>query len=123
MANPNIVGLNTISGISTGIALTTTPTVFISNPTSSNKVIKVNDIIISNTSASYSNAYVRYLPTSSVGAGISFGIAGNVGISTGSSLVALDKASSIYLNENQSLTAYASANSTLELVASFEEIS
>ena len=56
------------------------------------------------------------------GAGTTVAIANGIDITAKSSLVVLDKASSIYIEESRSLVALASANTSIDLIASYEDI-
>lgn len=124
MAAPNIVGVTTITGITTCAALSTTPQVCISNTVGSNQVFKINNILIANKDGTNAaNVFVKFHHASSVGGGVSFTIAHEISVAADTSLVVLDKASAIYLEENKSITAYASANDDLDFIASFEKIS
>jgi len=123
MAAPNIVGVTTITGITTSVALTTTPLTFISNPNNSNCVYKLNNILVSNKDGtSAANLFIRFHPFGATGAGSSFAMAHEISVAADTSLVVLDKASAIYLEENKSIVAYASAAGDLDLIASFEII-
>ncbi len=121
MAAPNIVGLTTITGITTSVALTTGSLTILSNASNSNSVYKINTILAGNKSGSTANVSVYY-NTSAAGAGTTFTVANAIDVVTKSSLVILDKASSFYLEENRSITAIASANSAIDLIISYEII-
>jgi len=124
MAAPNIVGVVTVTGITTALNLTTSSTVFLANSTNSGKVMKVNSIIVSNIDGSSSaDVNIKYHTASTTGAAPTFSIAHTIAVAADSTLIALDKASTIYLQEGQSLTASASANSDLDIICSYEEIS
>jgi hypothetical protein len=124
MANPNIVGVTTIVGITTFLNLTTTDaTVLLSNAASSNKVFKVNTIVVANDDGAAAADITIKLHDAAAGAGTSFALASTVAVTQDSTLIALDKASSIYLEENRSITVTASAANDLDVVCSYEEIS
>jgi len=124
MSAPNIVNVTTITGITTYKTLTgNTETVFLNAPASTNEVIKVNNVIIANTTSTSVNATVSYR-TAAAGGGTAFKIANSTPISAYSTLVLIDKSSSIYLEENTSLTATSSSVSgLLDIICSYEEIS
>lgn len=124
MAAPNIVGVSTIIGISTFITLSTTSaTVFLSNAANSGKVLKVNNIIIGNIDgAATANITLRIHPAAS-GGGTGIAFANTIDVAADSTLVIIDKAASFYLQENQSLTATASAADDLSVLCSYEDIS
>ena len=124
MAAPNIVGVVTVTGITTALNVTTTPTVFLGNAVNSGKVMKVNSIIVSNIDgSSAADINIKYHTASAVGAGTSISLAHTISVAADSTLVALDKASTIYVQEGQSLVSYASANGDLDITCSYEEIS
>ena len=122
MAAPNIVNVATITGITTGRALTTTLTTgLVMNPASSGKVFKINSIIVSNVDGT-NNADVSmefYDATNTT----AFRLASTVTVPADSTLIVSDKNSSFYLEEGDLLRGGASANSDLEAVISYEEIS
>tara|TARA_R100000008_G_C3527791_1_gene137537 strand:- start:27 stop:395 length:369 start_codon:yes stop_codon:yes gene_type:complete len=122
MAAPNIVNVSTITGITTGRALTTSlTTALVMNPASSGKVFKINSIIVSNVDGT-DNADVSmefYDATNTT----AFRLASTVTVPADSTLIVSDKNSSFYLEEGDLLRGGASANSDLEAVISYEEIS
>lgn len=123
MAAPNIVGVTTITGITTFVSLSSTnPTVIVSNPASSDYVYKINSIVVSNIDGTNSADITIKLHNTAAGAGTSFSIATTVPVNADSTLVVLDKASSIYLEENRSITATASAANDLDVICSYEAI-
>ena len=120
MAAPNIVNVATITGISTGKALTTSTTAnLVMNPASSGKVFKINSVIVSNVDgSSAADLTLKYFDGTS-----NFDIANVVTVPAKTTLVAVDKNASIYLEEGCQLRGGASANSDLEAVITYEEIS
>ena len=48
MTAPNIAGLTTVTGKSVGVAVGTSATDLVANAASSNKVFKINSVVISN---------------------------------------------------------------------------
>lgn len=124
MTAPNIVGVSTITGKTVYNSLSSTsPTVLLSNAASSSVVLKVNNISVSNDSASGSTAKITVtINDAAAGGGTAYNIANNVGIASESTLVIMDKASSIYLEEDKSIVVTASASNSLDVVCSYEEI-
>jgi hypothetical protein len=119
MANPNIVNVTSILGKTAVLAVTTTPTDIVSTNSSSNTVVKINNLIVSNidgTSAADVNA-------SLFRGDVEYKVAHTIAVPADSSLVVLDKGTSIYLEEGDSLRLTASANSDLQAVCSYEVIS
>ena len=125
MANPNIVSVNSIFGNTTGIALTTTlTTVLLANGTASGKVYKVESIMVANVDGTNAADVTIDFHTAANGtAGSSFALAATLSVPADATLNLIDKNSSFYLMENQSIIGGASANSDLEVVISYEDIS
>ena len=125
MANPNIVSVNSIFGNTTGIALTTTlTTVLLANGTASGKVFKVESIMVANVDGTNAADVTIDFHTAANGtAGSSFALAATISVPADATLNLIDKNSSFYLMENQSIIGGASANSDLECVISYEDIS
>jgi hypothetical protein len=124
MARPNIVGLGTIVGFTTvKSTANSSETVFLDHVAASlNKVMKVNSIIVTNTTSTSVNATVS-LRNASGGSGTAFKLTNSTPIAAYSSLVVIDKASALYLEENRCLTITSSSGSgLLDVTSSYEEI-
>ena len=124
MANPNIVGVTTITGVTDSFSLADTNAVTILNNTAgSNKVFKVNTIIVANDDGtSAADITVTLFPQDDAG-GTGTKIAHTIQVTADSTLVLIDKASSFYLKEDRSIQATASAGDDLDVTISYEEIS
>lgn len=124
MAAPNIVGVTTIVGITTFLNLSTSSaTVLLSNAASSGKVFKVNSIIVANDDGTNTANITVSINSAAAGGGTAFKLAHTIDVAADSTLVVIDKASSIYLEENKSLVVTASAADDLDVICSYEEIS
>ena len=124
MANPNIVSVNSIFGNTTGIALTTTlTTVLLANTSSSGKVFKIESIMIANVDGTNAADVTIDWNTNAGGTGTSIALAATISVPADATLNLVDKNSSFYLMENQSIIGGASANSDLECIISYEDIS
>ena len=124
MANPNIVSVNSIFGNTTGIALTTTlTTVLLANAAASGKVFKIESIMIANVDGSSAADATIDWNTNAGGTGTSIALAATISVPADATLNLVDKNSSFYLMENQSIIGGASANSDLECIISYEDIS
>jgi len=124
MANPNIVSVNSIFGNTTGIALTTTlTTVLLANASSSGKVFKIESIMIANVDGTNAADVTVDWNTNAGGTGTSYALAATISVPADATLNLVDKNSSFYLMENQSIIGGASADSDLECIISYEEIS
>ena len=123
MAAPNIVGINTVIGITTMRSLgDTNATTLVSNPAGSNYVYKINTIIVSNDDGTNSADITVALHDQDDGGGTAHKIAHTVAVAADSTLVVIDKASSIYLEEDRSIVVTASAGDDLDVLCSYESI-
>jgi len=117
MAAPNIVNVSTITG-KTGVqAVGTSATAIVTNTAGSNKVIKVNSLLVSNVenSTAYSITVDIYRSATA------YRFATAVSVPANSTLDLLNK--SIYLEEGDTLRLTANSANKLEAIASYEEIS
>lgn len=126
MANPNIVGVSSILGNTSSFLVTTNTnpfaTALVNNPAASGKIYKINTILASNTSnANVSSVSVRLFSQDDLG-GTGFQLASNISIPASSTLVVLDKNSSIYLLEDRSIGVTANTANTIAITTSWEEI-
>ena len=123
MANPNIVAVVSIFGMTTGITMSTTAnTVLLVNATSSGKVFKIESVLAANVTSAATNV-VFGINTSATGGGTTFEMAQNISVPSSATLSIIDKNNTFYLLENQSLVGSASASSSIDLVISYEDIS
>ena len=124
MTAPNIVGVTTITGKTDIFSLgDTSPATILNNAASSNKVFKVNTIIVANDDGSNNADITVTLHPEDDAGGTGVQIANTIEVAADSTLVLIDKASSFYLTEDRSITATASAGGDLNVVISYEEIS
>lgn len=119
MAAPNIVNVTTITGKTALANATTVASNVVVNPASSNTVLKLNSIIVSNVDGT--NA--ADVTVSILRASNSFAIASTVSVAADASLVVISKENTIYLEEGDAITCVASANNDLQIICSYEEIS
>lgn len=124
MAAPNIVNVSTITGKSAVVDLTTTSaTAVVSNPASSGKVFKINNIVVANVDgASAADITINYYSQDDIG-GTATQIVSTVSVPADASLIVMDKNTSIYLEEDRSIGATAGAANDLKVICSYEEIS
>ena len=124
MAAPNIVDVTTITGKSAVVDLTTTAaTAVVSNAAASGKVFKINSLVVSNVDGTNAaDITVSYYSEDDIG-GTATQIVSTVSVSADTTLVVIDKNTSIYLEEDRSIGATASAANDLKVVVSYEEIS
>lgn len=124
MAAPNIVNVTSIYGKSAVVDLSTTSaTSVLSNAASSGKVFKINSLIVSNVDGtSAADITVSYYSAATIG-GTATQIVSTVSVPADSSLVVIDKNTSIYLEEDKSIGATAGSASDLKVLISYEDIS
>jgi hypothetical protein len=121
MAAPNLVNVSTITAKSLQAALTTTLTTeLLANAAASGKVFKVNNIIVANIDGTNA-ADVSLFITKSGGSPIA--IASTISVPADSTLVAIDKNSSIYLEEGDNIEGGAGADNDLVVTINYEELS
>jgi hypothetical protein len=134
MAAPNIVNVATITGSIAYQSLTNTnDNSLISNAASSGKVLKINNIFVSNVNGvaaatvtlSYRSAAnaVTDGTLATASSGTAYRIAYQISVPANTTLMLLDKAGALYLPENSSISVQAGTASYLEVTASYEQIS
>ena len=118
MAAPNIVNVTSIYGKVATLAVTTGATAIVSNSIGSNRVFKINSLIIANVNgtAAADITVDHYRGTTATR------LALTVSVPNDATLVVLSKDTSIYLEEGDAIRLTASINSYLEGVCSYEEI-
>jgi hypothetical protein len=123
MANPNIVGVSTIFGVTTPITLSTTAaTSILSNPSNSGIVYKINTITAANTNGTAAADFSLYYYNAASLGGTQFKLAFTISVPADSALVVVDRASSFYLEENRSIGAQASIGNYIDVICSYEQI-
>jgi hypothetical protein len=115
MANPNIAELTTIIGQTNGLNLTTSIQSLISNGASTNQIYKVNNLLACNKTDADATVSV----TVNIN-GTNYELVSELTIPGRSTIDIVD--GPIYLTENSSISALASANTTVDLLGSFEKI-
>ena len=130
MANPNIAAVTTILGTTTYLTPSgTTAVVLLPNAASSNKVFKINQIVVANTTATAANATVSIYTNGAVAqgsapsGGTAFPVASAIPVPGNASLIVVDKTTAIYLQEGTSITVTSGTGSALTYSISYEDIS
>lgn len=124
MAAPNIVNVATITGKTSLTALAdTNATSIVSNAASSGKVFKINMIQVANVDGTNAADISIDVHNAAAGGGTGYALASTISVPADASLVILDKNTALYLEEDQSIVATASAGGDLEVIVSYEEIS
>ena len=120
MANPNIVNVTSIYGNTTYLipANTAVNTWATLTPTAGS-INKVNNIVVSNVTAS-AVAVTVSVNSAAGGGGTPYRIAYQVSVPANASLIVVDKTTSFYVGETQSVVVTVGTASALELTAGYE---
>tara|TARA_R100000027_G_scaffold64942_1_gene58936 strand:+ start:97 stop:465 length:369 start_codon:yes stop_codon:yes gene_type:complete len=119
MAAPNVVNVSSIIGKTQGSALTTSNADQLVCAT--DKLVKVNSIIVANVDGS-STADVDVSFVDSSSGNLVLHLAKGVTVPSKSTLIVLGKDAPIYLEEGDKIQAKASAAGDLEIIISYEEL-
>lgn len=129
MANPNIVNVTSILGTTTYLTPSaTTAVVLLPNAAASGTVMKINQIVVSNTTASAANTTVAIYTNGAVAqgsapsGGTAYPVVSVISVPTGASLIVTDKTTSIYLMEGTSISVTSGTTSALTYTISYELI-
>ena len=124
MAAPNIVNISSMLGKTDATSLTTTSaTSILNNPASSNKVLRVTSIRVANVDGTNpANITVSYYSEDDLG-GTANDMIQSKSVGANTNLDVVTTATPIYLEEDKSLGATASAANDLIVFVTYEEIS
>jgi hypothetical protein len=130
MANPNIVNVTTIQGNTTYLTpAVITSVVLLANAAASNKVFKINQIVVANTTTSVANTTVSIYTNGAVAqgsapsGGTAFPVVFGTAVPGNASLIVVDKTTAIYLQEGTSIAVISGTASALTYSISYEDIS
>ena len=122
MANPNIVNVASIYGSTSYlIPANTSATTWTALTPSAGTVNKVNNIVASNVTGS-AVAVTVAINSAAAGAGTNYRISYQISVPANASLIVVDKSTSIYVGEAQSIVVTVGTGSAIELTSSFEAI-
>lgn len=131
MAAPNILALNTATGKTTYLTPSgTSAVVLLQNAASSNKVLKINQIVAANVNGTnavdctvsiYTNGGVAQ--GSAPSGGTAFPIASTISVPADASLIVVDKTTAIYLEENSSIIVTSGTANGITYSISYEDLS
>lgn len=131
MAAPNILALNTATGKTTYLTPSgTSAVVLLQNAASSNKVLKINQIVAANVNGTnavdctvsiYTNGGVAQ--GSAPSGGTAFPIASTISVPADASLIVVDKTTQIYLEENSSIIVTSGTANGITYSISYEDLS
>jgi len=117
MAAPNIIAPTTINGKTAVLAITTAATAIVTNSAASGKVLKIDQLLISNVDGT-NNATVN---VDIFRSSVAYSLAYLMTVPAGATLDIIS--SRVYLEEGDTLRLTASADSDLQGVCSYEDIS
>lgn len=118
MTAPNIVYTQSLQGKLALTAVITSPTDLVANESNSNKVLKINCVIISNIDSANSASITVDIYRS----GVAYRVVSGVPVSPNTSFTPIDKSLTIYLLEGDTLRVTGSADNRLQAICSYEEI-
>jgi hypothetical protein len=118
MAAPNIVNVSSITGKTTPLIVTTANQDIVSNALSSNRLLKINSVLVSN----INGASAAQITVSLIRASTEYRLASTIFVPANASLVVVSKDAQIYLEEGDSLRVIGSANNFLHAICSYEII-
>lgn len=123
MAAPNLRDVTSILGKTAALSLAdTSATVLLNNAAASNKVLKVNSIIVANDDGINAANITLSYNSEDDGGGTAFNLAFTVQVLPDVAIVLIGKDTPIYLEEDRSLVVTASAGGDLDVVCSYEEL-
>lgn len=124
MAAPNIVNVATITAkTASATPAVNTATILLANAASSGKALKINMIVCANVDGTTAYSTTVAINSAADGSGTSFPIASTVSVPANASLIASDKSTSFYLEENKSIVVTSSTASKFAYTVSYEELS
>jgi hypothetical protein len=121
MTTPNLLNLTSITGTNAELTpANTTANVLVANAIGSNQLLKVNQVVAANVNGAATVNATLAINSLASGAGTSYPIASAVPVPISASLIIVDKTTTVYLNENQSLVVQSGTASGLSYTASYE---
>jgi len=123
VANPNIVNVTSIyANTSYLIPSTTAATTWTALTPATNSVNKIDNIVASNVTSSAATVTVS-VNSATAGGGTAYRIAYQISVPANSSLIIVDKTTSFYVGESQSVVVTVGTANAIELTAAYETIS
>ena len=124
MANPNIVNVTDIRGKTTyATPSDNNAAVLLANASGSNKVFKVNSLVVANVDGTNAVEATVALNTAADGSGTGYPIASTISVPADASLIVIDKNNALYLEEDKSIVITSGSANDLTFSISYEEIS
>lgn len=123
MANPNIVNVTVINGVTTYLTPgNTTANTLLSNAASSGLVFKINQIVCANVNGSSAVNATVAINSAAAGAGTNYPIISTISVPASASVIAVDKTTAVYLMENSSIVVTSGTSSGITYTISYESI-
>jgi len=126
MAAPNIVDVTSIFGKTAYVTPSdTSENILLANAASSGKVFKVNQIVVANvdgTAAADATVAYNTADGGTADGGTSYPIISTVSVPADASIIAVDKNTSLYLEEDRSIVVTSGTASDLAYTISYEEL-
>jgi hypothetical protein len=123
MAAPNIVNVSSIvAGYAALSPSNISSNILVINAASSNSVVKVNSLVITNVTNTVAATRVA-LNTSASGLGTNYYLAYDIYVPANASLQLIDKGNFLYLTEDKSIAVTSQVADSLDYIAVFEIIS
>ena len=122
MANPNLVNVTSIYGKTAfDVDVSSTGDAIVGNSSTSNKLLKINTLIIANDQGSAS-ATITIEIRDYAGTGVFSKLAQTITVPADGAFVAISKDTPIYLEENKAIYLIASSAGYLSATCSYDEI-
>lgn len=122
MANPNIVQVTSIYGNTSYLIPTgTTATTWTALTPATGTVNKIDNIVAANVTSTAATITVS-INSATGGGGTAYRLAYQITVPANASLIILDKSTSIYVGEGQSIVVTSGTSSAIEMTASYEAI-
>jgi hypothetical protein len=122
MANPNIVNVTSIYGVTSYlIPSTTTATTWTALTPAVGTVNKIDNIVAANVTGSTATITVS-INSATGGGGTAYRLAYQVSVPANASLIIVDKSTAFYVGEAQSIVVTSGTTNAIEMTASYEAI-
>lgn len=123
MANPNMINVSSILGVTTYLVpTTTTATTWTALTPSAGTVNKIASMTATNVTATAASITVS-INSATGGGGTAYRLAYQISVPGNSALNVIDKSTMIYVGEGQSIVVTSGTTNAIEMVAAYEAIS
>jgi hypothetical protein len=122
MANPNIVNVTSIYGVTSYLIPTgTSATTWTALTPAVNTVNKIDNIVAANVTGTAATITVS-INSATGGGGTAYRLAFQINVPANATLIIVDKSTAFYLGETQSIVVTSGTSNAIEMTASFEAI-